>query len=211
VKIILRADVRDLGRAGELVEVRPGYARNFLLPRELAVPATRANVRDWQKRIDAARTREQQERAVAVARADQLRGEHLFVARAPAEGTTRLHGSVTALDVADALRDQLQVEVDRRDVELGNSIRALGDYGARVKVYRGLTVGVTVHVLPTIPSAEEQAAIRRGPVVEEPEEEVVEAETAPEAADAETAAAVDTTPDAETVAPADAPEPPAEE
>lgn len=177
MKVILRSDVRDLGRLGELVEVRPGYARNYLLPHDLAVPATKSNIRDWTKRIEVARAQEQQDRAAATEVANKLRDQRIFVIRQPAEGSTRLHGSVTTQDVAAIVNEVFDVQVDRRDVDLATSIRALGAFVARVKVFRGMTVPMRVQVVDHELTAEEIEELDRV-VVEEVEEEVEEGDEA---------------------------------
>lgn len=157
MKIILRADVRDLGHAGELVEVKQGYARNFLLPRALAVPATVGNLKDFDKRIAAAREREAKERAAANAVADKLRGLRLTIIQRAVEGGTRLHGSVTTADVAEAIKKAINTEVDRRDIDIRQPIRSLGDYQVNIKLMRGLTVPVRVLVAETEPVEEPEA------------------------------------------------------
>lgn len=163
MKVILRSDVRDLGRVGELVEVKDGYARNFLLPRSLAVPATAGNLKDFQKRIAAAKEREQRERAAANAVADKIRGKRVVIIHRAAEGTTRLHGSVTNVEIAAAVSRLAEREIDRRDVDVRSPIRALGEYVVNVKLMRGLSVQVKVYVGET------------EPVEEPPAPEVVEA------------------------------------
>jgi large subunit ribosomal protein L9 len=177
MKIILRSDVRDLGHAGELVEVKPGYARNFLLPRDLAVPATAGNLKDFEKRINAAREREAKERAAANAVADKLRGlRRLTLIQRAVEGGTRLHGSVTTTDVAEAIKKAVDTEIDRRDIDIRQPIRSLGEYQVNVKLMKGLTVPVRVLVAETEP-------------VDEPEVEETAAEApAAEATEAEAAA-----------------------
>jgi len=140
VKVILRGDVRDLGRSGELVEVKDGYARNYLLPRSLAVAATPGNIKDFEKRIKAAREREQKERAAANELAEKLRGQRIVIIARAVEGGTRLHGSVTTNDVAGEIEKLAGKEIDRRDVDIRGSIRSLGDYQVNVKLMRGLTV-----------------------------------------------------------------------
>ena len=154
MKIILRADVRDLGHAGDLVEVKDGYARNFLLPRSLAVPATPGNLKDYEKRIAAAKEREAKERASANDLADQLRGRRIVIIHRAAEGSTRLHGSVTAPDVAAAISKSLGREIDRRDVDIRQPIRALGEYQVNVKLMRGLSVPVRLIVAEREPVEE---------------------------------------------------------
>ena len=172
MKIILRADVRDLGHSGDLVEVKEGYARNFLLPRALAVPATAGNLKDYQKRIAAAKEREAKERAAANAVAEKLRGLRLTIIQRAVEGGTRLHGSVTSPDVAEAIKKAIGTEIDRRDIDIRQPIRSLGEYQVNIKLMRGLTVPVRLLVAETEP-------------VEEPEAPA----EAPEAAEATEAAA----------------------
>jgi large subunit ribosomal protein L9 len=173
VKIILREDVRDLGHSGELVEVKEGYARNYLLPRKLAVPATPGNLKDFNKRIQVAREREAKERAAATALGDRLRGQRIVLIQRVAEGTTRLHGSVTAQDVAQALTTLAGQEIDRRDVDLRQPIRSLGEYNVNVKMMRGLSVPVKVLVAdrePVEEVAEEPEATETEAAAETPEE-----------------------------------------
>jgi large subunit ribosomal protein L9 len=169
LKVILRDDVRDLGRNGELVEVKQGYARNFLLPRSLAVPATAGNLKDFQKRIAVAKEREARDRTAANALADKLRGRRFLLIRKPADHSTRLHGSVTSVDLAEIISKDLGQEIDRRDVDLKQPIRALGEYQANVKLMRGLSVTVNILVAETEP-------------VEEPEPVEAPAAEAPAAA-----------------------------
>jgi large subunit ribosomal protein L9 len=170
VKIILKADVRDLGRAGELVEVKQGFARNFLLPRALAVPATDGNVKDYQKRISAAKQREEKERATAEQTADQLRGKRVVIIHRAVEGGTRIHGSITSTEIAQAISTLAGKEIDRRDVDLRTPIRALGEYRVNLKLMRGLSVPIQVLVA------------EREPVEEVPTPEVAEEPQAAEAA-----------------------------
>jgi large subunit ribosomal protein L9 len=155
MKVILRSDVRDLGHSGDLVEVKEGYARNYLLPRSLAVQATTGNLKDFQKRIAAAKEREERERVAANALADDLRGKRVTIIHRVAEGTTRLHGSVTTADVAEAIRKAIGRDIDRRDIDIRSPIRNLGDYQVNIKVMRGLTVPIRVLVADREPAPEE--------------------------------------------------------
>ena len=154
MKIILKSDVRDLGHAGELVEVKPGYARNYLLPRKLAVPATPGNLKDFEKRIAAAKIREEKERASAQEVADKLRGQRIVIIHRAVEGGTRLHGSVTSMEVAAELSRLAGREIERRDVDLRTPIRSLGEYRVSVKLMKGLSVPVQVLVADRMPEEE---------------------------------------------------------
>lgn len=151
MKIILKADVRDLGHNGELVEVKEGYARNYLLPRKLAVPATEGNLKDFQKRIAVAKEREERERVSANSLADRLRNQRVTIIQRAVEGGTRIHGSITSADVAQAIQRVIGVEVDRRDIDIRQPIRSLGEYQVNVKLMRGLTVPVRLLVAETEP------------------------------------------------------------
>ncbi len=140
MKIILTARVDNLGGPGEQVEVATGYARNYLLPRGLAVEATRANLNIWQDRI--ARMRVQEEREVAEARqqAERIDGRQLtFTAKAGDKG--QLFGSVTSGDIAGELG------VDRKQVVLPESIKALGEVTVAIRLHPSVSATVTVNVI----------------------------------------------------------------
>ena len=159
MKIILKSDVRDLGRAGELVEVKEGYARNFLLPRSLAVPATVGNLKDYQKRIASAKAREERERAGAQEVADRIQGKRVVIIHRAVEGGTRIHGSVTAVEIAQSISQLAGKEIERRDVDLRQPIRSLGEYRVNVKLMRGLTVSMQVLVTDREPGEETEAEV----------------------------------------------------
>lgn len=144
VEVILRDDVPNLGKIGQVVRVKPGYARNFLFPRGLAVEANRKNlhVLEHHKRVIAAKA--ERERKAAETVAQKLSGLKLTVqARAGEEG--RLFGSVTNLDVERLLADK-GFQVDRRRIELEEPIKQLGTYPIVIQVGRDVraTVELTV-------------------------------------------------------------------
>ena len=142
VELILRDDVPNLGKIGDVVRVRPGYARNFLLPRGLAVEANRMNLQllEHQKRVIGAKA--ERDRKGAEALASRLGGVRLIVkARAGEEG--RLFGSVTNLDVERLLADQ-GFSIDRRRIGLEEPIKTLGTFP--IVVHAGRDVRVTVQL-----------------------------------------------------------------
>src|SRR5207248_9685183 len=136
MKIILKQDVPDLGHPGDVVEVKEGYARNFLLPKKMAVPATPGYMNDLSKRIAAAKVREERDREDARAFGERLREAKLTVIHRASEGSTRLHGSVTAADIAETIRQALGTPIDRRLIDLRQPIRSLGEYTVNVKLLR---------------------------------------------------------------------------
>lgn len=171
MKIILKEDVRDLGRSGEVVEVKEGYARNFLLPKKLAVQATPGYMKDLSKRIEVARQREERERMDARNLGDRLRELRVTINHRAAEGSTRLHGSVTSENIADAVRAALGTDFDRRTIDMKNPIRTLGEHQVTVRLLRGMSASVTVVVQDPTQVPEEPAA----PAAEEAQPEAAPA------------------------------------
>lgn len=145
MKVILVEDMKKLGKKGDVVEVADGYARNYLLPRELVLEATAANLKELEKRKKKQATREAQEEARARELADRLRGKVITVRAKAGEGG-RLFGSITGQDIAQALAAELGVNLDRRKIELTEPLKALGGYTVPIRLYREFTVDVTVKV-----------------------------------------------------------------
>jgi len=134
MKLILREDVENLGKGGELVEVRPGYGRNFLIPRGLAVLANAKNVRelDHQKKVAEAKAAKLKQSAEAVAR--RLAETPVTLTRKVGE-QDKLYGSVTALDIVEALAAR-GLQIDRRSIDLAEPIKTVGDHEVPVKLHR---------------------------------------------------------------------------
>jgi len=137
VQVILQQDLKNLGKSGDLVRVRPGYARNYLLPRSLAVPATLENVKhvEHAQRISAARAAKA--RAEAGAQAERLSAVVVKLERKVGE-EDRLFGSVTTKDVATALKE-MGVEIDRKRLVLPDVIRTAGTFDVTAKLLGDLT------------------------------------------------------------------------
>lgn len=145
VEVLLREDVEHLGRRGEVVRVKAGYARNYLLPRGLAVLATSANVRAIEQEKQLLQRREARERAQAEAVAERLRELVLTFSRRVGDQDL-LFGSVTALDIAQALAER-GIAVDRRKILLEHPIKYLGEYTIPVKLHREVTAEVKIQVV----------------------------------------------------------------
>jgi large subunit ribosomal protein L9 len=144
MKVILMTDVATLGQRGETRDVANGYARNFLLPRKLAVPATPANVKNLEH-LKRQRAKEE-DRALEMAKATAARIEALTLtvtARASDDG--RLYGSVSAQDVVEFL-ERNQVPVEKRRVQLDEPIKAVGEYKVPVRLHGDVTASLTVSV-----------------------------------------------------------------
>ncbi|MFI5209392.1 MAG: 50S ribosomal protein L9 [Gemmatimonadales bacterium] len=145
MEVILREDVSNLGKSGELVKVKPGYARNYLLPRGLAYEATEGNKKRIQAEAKARVTRQAAEKADAEAAAAKLSGLAIRIA-AKAGEENRLFGSITAQDIADALA-QAGHPVDKRKIELEHPIKTLGFHAIPVRVHHEVQAEVKLTVV----------------------------------------------------------------
>jgi large subunit ribosomal protein L9 len=145
-KVLLREDVDDLGARGEIVRVRAGYARNYLLPRKLAVEATTGNVKGIEQERAALLKKEAKERATAEAQSQQMGSLELeFRRKAGEQGA--LYGSVTSMDLAEALKER-GYEIDRHRIHLREPLKRLGDYTVPVRLHREVTIDLKVRVAP---------------------------------------------------------------
>ena len=144
MEVILRDHVENLGKRGEVVKVADGYARNYLLPRNLALPATEGNKKRVEKERKILETRESEERQSAEAIAARLNALDLSISRKVGEND-QLYGSVTNADIADLLKDK-GFEIDRRKILLADPIKALGENTVPVKLHRDVTAQVKVSV-----------------------------------------------------------------
>jgi large subunit ribosomal protein L9 len=145
-KVLLREDVDDLGARGEIVRVRSGYARNYLLPRNLAVEATAGNVRSIEQERAALLKKEAKERSSAEAQSDQMRSLLLEFKRKAGEHGA-LYGSVTSMDLAEALKER-GYEIDRHRIHLREPLKRLGEFNVPVRLHREVTIDLQVKVVP---------------------------------------------------------------
>jgi large subunit ribosomal protein L9 len=145
VKVLLQADVDNLGSGGEVVRVRAGFARNFLLPRGLALPATAGNLTRVEelKRAAAQRAKQEQEKAGELAK--QLSTMQVSIARAVG-GEGKMYGSVTAKDIADAYA-RAGVTIDRKRIQLADPIKTLGTFEVPAKLHADVTATLKVEVV----------------------------------------------------------------
>jgi large subunit ribosomal protein L9 len=142
--VLLREDVDNLGARGEIVKVKAGYARNYLLPRKLAVVATPGNVKQIEAERGALLKKEAKERAGAEAQSAQMGGLRLNFERKVGEHGL-LYGSVTSMHIADALKEK-GYEIDRRRVHLPEPIKETGEFTVSVRLHREVTVDIPVVV-----------------------------------------------------------------
>lgn len=177
IKLILRADVDNLGRLGEIVTVKAGYGRNYLLPQGLAKQATKANLKQFELERKKLEAKRDALRAEAQEIADKLAQAPLVLEVRVGEGD-KLYGSVTSMSLAEALLEQ-GIELDRKKIEMPEPIKALGEYT------------LTVRLHPDVQGELNVSVIKHGQTAEEAEAEAEKAEAEAEAADVEAEAAVE--------------------
>jgi large subunit ribosomal protein L9 len=147
VRVVLRDDVENIGRKGDLIEVTDGFARNYLVPRGLAMKATKGVVQQAEAMRRNREARDARDREAAQALADQLSGQRIELRARAGEGG-RLFGSVTSADVVDAVRAQTGVELNRRKTQLAEPLKELGAVEVPVKLHSDVEVTLTVDVVP---------------------------------------------------------------
>lgn len=134
MQVILLQDVRGVGKAGEVAKVSDGYARNMLLPRKLAKEATPATLKELEKAQAKNEAKRAEDLAAAKELAKKLQALKVVVKTKSGEGG-RLFGSITSKDIADALKEQHGVDIDKRKFNLENPIKQTGDYMVEIKLY----------------------------------------------------------------------------
>jgi len=190
IEVLLREDVVNLGHRGQIVRVKSGYARNYLLPRKLAMVATSANLKGIEQERKALLKREVTERHVARTLAERLQGVTLeFERKASEQGV--FYGSVTTHDIAHALAEQ-GLEIERRKLHLESPIKQPGTYSVSVKLYRDVVIDIPVTV-----QREGEPEMTEDQAVEAPSVETPGAASAQEPADADVELAADEEADAE--------------
>lgn len=145
MKVILSQDVKGSGKQGDVVNVSDGYARNYLIPRKLAVPADTAHLNSLQYHKDAEAYKAATEKDRAQALADRIRGKEVVVTVKAGENG-RLFGSVSTREIADALKQQHNISFDKKKIVLKDHIKELGEYEVELKFYAGVSAVIKVIV-----------------------------------------------------------------
>jgi large subunit ribosomal protein L9 len=147
LKVILKKDVRALGKTGEVKEVADGYARNYLFPRGLAIEATAGNLKVIADRKEHEIKKELKDEDDAKKLAVKLDGSAINFKTKAGEGG-RLFGSITAKDVAEEIQKIFRVEIDKRKLEIDDTIKTLGSHPVKLHLYKGVVAEITVNVIP---------------------------------------------------------------
>ena len=151
MKVILKQDVEKLGKVGDIVKVAPGYGRNYLIPKQVALEATPGNIKiaEMEKLAHARRDHREKESATILAR--DIVKQTVVIQRKAGEGGV-LYGSVTSLDIADFLITH-KIDIDKRKIQLEDPIKTLGEYQVPIRLHREVTVAIKV-IVEAEPEAE---------------------------------------------------------
>ena len=141
MKVVLLADVKGRGKKGELVNVSDGYARNFLFPKKLAKEANAQALNELKNAEESKAFKIKQETEAAQASADKINGKSVSILAKAGQGG-KLFGSVTAQEIAEAIKKQYGVDVDKRKIDTKGDMKAFGTYECEVKLYSGITATV---------------------------------------------------------------------
>ncbi len=147
MKVILTRDVPNVGKQGDVATVAEGYARNYLFPRKLAIEASPGNLKNIERQHQIEERLKEQRRAAAEKAASEL-ADRTVTIRARTGAGTRLYGSITAQDIAEAIKGATGVEVDRRKITMSKPIRTTGTFTVPVQLHRDVVVNVHLEVVP---------------------------------------------------------------
>ncbi len=145
MKIILSKDVDKIGKEGELVEVKDGYARNYLIPKGMAVEATKGKLKALKVEKEKEDKKNEKLKEDAERHVDKLNGQNVVVGVKVGEGG-KLYGSVTNKDIAEAIEDSTGVQVDRRKIEIEEPIKGTGEYRVSVRLYTDINAEIFLSV-----------------------------------------------------------------
>lgn len=145
MKVILKTDVKGLGKAGELVEAKTGYARNFLFPRKWAVEATPENYEAWEKEQQEIKEKEAVRKEEAMALKEKIEKTTVTLKTKGGSGD-KIFGSITSADIAKALQQEFNLELDKKKIEMKENIKTIGTYEIPVRVYPEVTATLKVSV-----------------------------------------------------------------
>jgi large subunit ribosomal protein L9 len=144
--VILKKDIKGTGKAGDVVKVSDGYARNMLLPKGYAVEATDGNIRSLEKQKAVQAQKEADEKAAAEKLAAELAEKKVVIRTKAGEGG-RLFGSITSKDIADAAEEQLGISIDKKKIQLNRTVKQTGHFDVEIKLYQGVKGTLSVDIV----------------------------------------------------------------
>jgi len=150
MQVILKEDLKGYGKKEDLINVSDGYARNFLIPRGIAVEASKGNMNIMKSRKEAERSRVNREQTLAESNASRLENVNLIIKGkcGSNDGSSRLFGSITSKDISDALKEQFKLDIDKKKIVLEEPIKTLGEKIVDVKLFHGVGAKLKITVVP---------------------------------------------------------------
>ncbi len=145
MKVILLEDVRSLGKAGDIVKVSDGYARNMLLPKKLAKEATAGNIKALENKKAAEAEQREKDKAEAIVIREALESEVINLVSKGGE-SGRLFGAVTNVDIANAIKEQKGYDIDKKKIRISSPIKTVGEYEAEIKLFTDINAKVRINV-----------------------------------------------------------------
>ena len=143
MKVILNKDVKGTGKAGDVVKVSDGYARNMLIPRGLATEATQGNIRHLEKQKAIAAEKKAEEKAQAQQQAEKIQKASVLIKTKAGEGG-KIFGSITSKDISEALREQHGIDIDKKKFQMDAPLKQTGETGVDIKLYQDIIARLTV-------------------------------------------------------------------
>lgn len=147
MKLILIKDVKNLGKKGEIINAKPGYARNFLIPKNVAIEATKENMATWEENRKEQEKIERENKAEALELKKKIESETLTLMAKAGEGG-RLFGAITSNDIAKALKQEYKINIDKKKIELDENIKEAGMRDINIKLYPEVNATLKVNVRP---------------------------------------------------------------
>ena len=144
--VILNKDIKGTGKAGDVVKVSDGYARNMLIPKGWATEATEGNVRSLEKQKAVAAEKKAQEKAAAQEQAEKIKELSVIIKTKAGDGG-KIFGSITSKDIADALKEQHKITVDKKKIQLANPVKMLGEMDVAIKLYPEVSTTLNVKII----------------------------------------------------------------
>lgn len=146
MKVILKADIKGVGKKDQVIEASDGYARNFLFPKNLAVEANADNMNKWKAKKQSKQYQKQQEKEEAIHIADKLSKISLKI-KVKAGGNGKIFGGVSSKEIAEMLKKEYQMEIDKKKIDLKEPIKTLGERKVEIKLFEGVVGSVRVDVI----------------------------------------------------------------
>ena len=146
MKVILLKDVKNIGRSGEIKEVSDGYARNYLIPQKFVMEATTSKLKEAEEKIGKIQRKKEQEKSQATELKARMHGGKITI-KVKTGGSDRLFGAVTNKEVADILQQEFGVSIDKKKIEIKDTIKHLGEYPVVVKLYPNVQAEITLTVV----------------------------------------------------------------